>query len=228
MEENEANLQQYLQGHFGYYGQDVGDVMEDEEASENGDQLGSFERLEQLEAEKSMAMLMNNDFRLFEARYNYNKEIRKSHEDKDHNKRNPMYYSEGYEANVDQADDLELSRWQTFFHHIQVVGEGFEEPAGLLSTKGVEIPRSRSSDLTEGEILVENYLPRTKPVSRLQEVKDIVTNVWPDVIEELKPLVKETLVEAERSNVPKDLTNFLEFVSRKMDVEEDVKDDFWD
>jgi hypothetical protein len=89
-----------------------------------------FDSMEQREQEKTENMLLETEFKLFQESYDYLRLIQEklakdAIESTEEEKF--RYYSIGYAANVDQVDELEISRWQSRFPYFQVVGWG-EEP----------------------------------------------------------------------------------------------------
>lgn len=115
-------------GEFG----DVGNWAEDDEggimyADEDGGGFMDMGKVEQDEVSKTNMMLLENEFRLYQEQYDYEdvldeKKRKKAEDDR------PRYFSDGYEANVDPADEVELARWQSQFPYLQVVGIGYQDP----------------------------------------------------------------------------------------------------
>jgi hypothetical protein len=192
--------------------------MKDEKSHGN-----SFERLESLEAIKTMGLLLESDFRLFESKFNYTalyEEAKRKSQRLQDERKNLMYYSEGYEANFDQADNVELSRWQFFFPHLQLVGEGYTDPR-LFDSKNLE----PSIEVLEVEEVVVLPFSHRKADLLPQPLSSEMTSfVWKEVAEGMKPVVSLCLEYAEQNNVPLSVEELLSV----KEGESDEKDEFWD
>lgn len=199
----------------GFYGENSGDAT-------------NFDQIENSEATKTMHLLLNNDFRIFEEQHNYLTELQ--------NKQNssaferPRYFTEGYEANVDTADDLELARWQYFFPHIQIVGEGKEG----TENSDADYRRHPSYDSehfkAEQEIIVQNQTSISGSRSDQATVNRIVQEAWPAVVDILRPLIQETLNYAQENNIPSSIEEYQAMLHHKNAPEapQTEQDEFWD
>jgi hypothetical protein len=198
---------------------DSGDGLKDTKRHGN-----SFERLESLEAIKTMGLMLESDFRLFESKFNYTtlmEEARRKTQRLQDERKNLMYYAEGYEANFDQADNTELSRWQFFFPHFQLVGEGYTDPR-LFDNKNSEV----RIEYVEVEENVVDSSPHPSGDILPQPLSTQLTSfVWKEVAEGMKPVVSLCLEYGEQNNVPLSVEELLSF---NEDTTSDERDEFWD
>lgn len=104
---------------------------DDEDASHRSSFESGFDAMEKREREKTGNMLLETEFKLFHEQHDYAKlaesQAQKAKLEEGQGRERFRYYSLGYGANVDQVDDLEISRWQSRFPYFHVVGLG-EEP----------------------------------------------------------------------------------------------------
>lgn len=174
----------------GFYSDDEDDDVEPGEFSFEGT---GFDRLEVYEKERTENMLLETEFRLYHEPLDYEEVLHESR----HKKVNPeqermRYYSEGYNANVDEIDDLEISRWQSRFPYFHVVGTG-EDPrndehvnSGADNIGGDEdehIDRAPASQLDFQSLVIEGraatiHFGSAVPANEIMEEE----GVWEEVI----------------------------------------------
>lgn len=163
-----------------------------------------FDHVESEEATKTSYLLLENEFRLYQG-VDLSEDMEddgvKDEEEDDPYGMNRQYYAEGYEANVHQADDKELSEWRNLFNCMHVVGEGLVEPPVVPS------PLNHVS------------IQQSKVVNTL---KDIESSVWKEIVLDLSGFVEHVLDIADRHNIPTDLKAL-----DKPPPQAEYVDDFW-
>jgi hypothetical protein len=223
------NQDQDNQDGYVYEDTDENNLGEDFFARDNYETC-TFDRLENMEADKTMSLLLNNDFRLFENQFSYEALLQdKNDKERKEGDIPPRYFSEGYEANVDQADDLELSRWQYFFPHMQIVGEGYEDP----NETSQKFASQDSHFHNDGEILAFHDSRQDIRSSVDEENNRVIASTWPILVDSLKPLINSALQYAEQNDIPATIEGLQAFVTHQsmevQDAESGGGDDgYWD
>lgn len=159
---------EYLEG--GEFGQMYVPVVEstgwnDELQSDDGNAFDGFEEIEARQQQTVDDMLLMTEFEFFEEQVGYEEALERNRikQAAAAESSRPRYFSEGYEANVDAADQLEFARWQSRFCYLHVVGEGeVERPEPAVDH---EFGNGSAAGVGEGD----DYLEKNAAVSSLDQ-----------------------------------------------------------
>lgn len=212
------------QNNFG----DYGGFASDEEFEMN------VEKVEINESVKSVGLLLSNDFKLFGEQMDLDQILlakSKGNCNGEEDIRNLKYYSEGYDANVDAADDLEIARWHKHFPYLHVVGEGFEQPKSVETSE-------RIAHEEEETFASHGTIEETPKLRVLPSVKQTVVDrdfraVWNDVVDRLHPVIAASVQYANENGISRNIEDLIVLPTEETVVadnlkESEEKDDFWD
>jgi hypothetical protein len=175
--------------------------FDDDDDGGYGDGGGFFdvEEVELNEEEKTNNMILNTEYKLYEEQHDYfayhskDKEHNNGEEEEDGFHKRYRYYSLGYDANYEEVDEKEISRWQHQFPYIHCVGFGYEYDT-VEESIDISLGEMKGTEFDSPNLLI------------LSTPEEIDSNHHNDICIEGKsiPLIAQPLNNREENNEQKD------------------------
>lgn len=225
---------------------------DDNEAGDYDDPRGggmTFDMVESYEVSRTLQLLNKSEDRLFDLSLQPTPKAKAPENDYDR-----QYYSEGYEANYECADDTEILRWQRWFPHLRVVaGKGRDNEVQQQASKRKDTLRSHidcdsanraliaagmkvgslgvaeeEEEIIAQDGVLEDQMEGSSIERSSQSVQQnaVVQQLWPEVVQQLRPLIRKVLQNARDRNLPNSL-DALEALARQQAQSSRMDDDGW-